>query len=135
MTLQKSAINEISTNLINFIGKTASVTENFKNELNSAKTKADVDRICNKYKGALRREPTQEDWEVICNIKKSQLPANDGMAADDNKNERSLKDGVIFNMLNQLCSIADTFDNNGYDNFAKFVDELIKKISMEAFKK
>lgn len=134
MTLRKSAAEEIALNLSSII-KSASPADEFKAKLNSAKTKSEVDALYNEYRGALRREPTQEDWEVLCNLKKAQLPpADDGMAADDN-NSRSLKNGMIYRNLNTLCSLADEFDSNGFDKFAKYIDEVIEKISEEAFKK
>lgn len=125
MSFKKSAVDEMAEFLVN---KVASAASDFKSELNSAKTKKEVDDIYNKYKSTLKREPSQEDWEVICNVKKAQLPeANDGMAADDNE--------LVFKQLNALCSMADEFDNNSYSKFAKYIDEVIKKISTEAFKK
>lgn len=134
MTLRKSAAEEISLSIFDFINKNASAKDDFKSELAQAKTKSDVDAIYNKYRRALQMEPTQEDWEVICNLKKAQLPAaDDGMAADD-KNQRSLKSGLIYRNLNTLCSMADDFDINGFEKFAELIDGIIKKISTEALK-
>lgn len=54
-----------------------------------------------------------------------------GVGSDNNK--RSSQQGTIYSSLNQLCNIADNFDHEGYEKFAKYIDEIIEKISKEAF--
>lgn len=113
----KSYENEIMVKMAEDLGfgKFAGVAE-FKQELESAKTKAECDAIYEKHKGALKREPTQQDWEAMINSKKSSLPA-----ADDG--------AVVAASLETLSKVADALDKNGLEVFANYVDEVIKKIT------
>ena len=57
------------------------------------------------------------------------------MASAEDKGQRNLENGLIYRQLNSLCGMADELDNNGFEKFAKYIDEVIEKISTEAFKK
>lgn len=123
MYFEKTA-EEIMMNFFNTMNKIASAGEEFKKALTETKTKSEVDELYNKYKYLLKKEISQDDWEMLCNSRKSQLQSADDASF-------SLKSATIRKSLNKLCSVADDFDSNGCEKFAEYIDEVIKKISKE----